>query len=43
MDFSHDTWTAAAGAFGGYAAILLGMFVLLFLLPYAVFVVFNVS
>lgn len=37
-DFEHPSWLTAAGAFAGYAVILLAMFVLLFVVPYALYV-----
>ncbi|MFC4552237.1 MULTISPECIES: hypothetical protein [Halorussus] len=36
-DFEHPSWLTALGTLAGYGAILLAMFVLLFLVPYAVF------
>lgn len=38
--FDHPTWITAVGTILGYAAILLGMFVLLFVIPYLLFVPF---
>ncbi len=35
--FDHPVWRAVGGTLLGYAAILLVMTLLLFLLPYAVF------
>jgi hypothetical protein len=37
-DFEHPSWLTAFGTLAGYAAILLAMFVVLFLVPYAIFV-----
>lgn len=39
-DFDHPSWLTALGTFAGYAAILLAMFVALFLIPYGIFVAF---
>ncbi|WP_166035627.1 hypothetical protein [Halorussus pelagicus] len=36
-DFEHPSWLTAFGTLAGYGAILLAMFVVLFLLPYAAF------
>ena len=36
-DFEHPSWPTALGTFAGYALILLAMFAVLFLLPYAIF------
>ena len=36
-DLEHPSWLTAFGTLAGYGAILLAMFVLLFLVPYAVF------
>lgn len=38
--FDHPSWLTAVGTFLGYGAILLGMFVLLFVIPYLLFVPF---
>jgi hypothetical protein len=38
VDFSQRAWRAAAGTVGGYAVLLLVMTVLLFGLPYLLFV-----
>ena len=35
--FRQDSFVAALGTFASYGVILLGMFVLLFVVPYAVF------
>lgn len=40
IDYSHPTWLAAAGTGGAYLLILLAMFVLLFVVPYLVFLLF---
>ena len=37
MDLSHPSWRALAGTFGGYGLILVGMTLLLFGLPTAIF------
>jgi len=37
-DVDHPSYLTALGTFAGYAAILLAMFVLLFLVPYGLFV-----
>ena len=37
-EFDEPTWHAAAGTLASYALILLAMFVLLFVVPFAVFV-----
>lgn len=39
-EFDHPSWMTALGTFLGYGAILFGMFVLLFVLPYLLFVGF---
>ena len=36
-DFDHPSWWTALGTFAGYAVILVAMTVLLFLVPYAIF------
>jgi len=36
-EFDHPSWKTALGTFAGYGAILLAMFAVLFLAPYAVF------
>lgn len=36
-DFDHPSWWTALGTFAGYGVILLAMTVLLFLVPYAIF------
>lgn len=38
-DFSQPAWVTAVGTAGGYAVLLAVMTVLLFLVPYLVFVV----
>ena len=35
--FSHPTWLTAGGTLVAYGAILLALFAVLFLLPYAIF------
>ncbi|WP_267905095.1 hypothetical protein [Halorussus halophilus] len=40
-DFEHPSWRTALGTLAGYSAILLAMFVLLFLVPYGVFVMLG--
>ncbi|MGM0592016.1 MAG: hypothetical protein ACQETI_10400 [Halobacteriota archaeon] len=35
--FEHDAWRTAAGTLLGYGAILLAMFVLLFVVPFIAF------
>lgn len=40
-DFEHPSWRTALGTVAGYGAILLAMFVLLFLVPYGVFVMLG--
>jgi hypothetical protein len=37
MDIEHPSWRALAGALGGYGLILVGMTVLLFGVPTAIF------
>ena len=37
-DFDHPSWLTALGTFAGYGVILLAMFLVLFLVPYAIFV-----
>ncbi|WP_168216195.1 hypothetical protein [Halorussus halobius] len=37
-DFDHPSWRTALGTVAGYAAILLAMFVALFLVPYGIYV-----
>lgn len=37
-DFEHPSWLTAFGTFAGYGIILLAMFVVLFLVPYGIFV-----
>jgi hypothetical protein len=37
-EYDHPAWFTVTGTFVGYAAIILGMFLLLFVLPYLVFV-----
>ena len=37
-ELEHPSWLTALGTFVGYAVILLSMFALLFLVPYALFV-----
>lgn len=37
IDLDHPSWTTLAGTGLGYGAILVLMFVLLFLIPYVVF------
>jgi len=36
--FDHPSWLAIGGTVAGYALILLAMFLVLFVLPYLVFV-----
>lgn len=36
--FDHPSWLSAVGTFVGYGAILVAMFVALFLVPFALFV-----
>jgi len=36
-DFDHPSWTTALGTLAGYGAILLVMTLVLFLVPYAIF------
>ncbi|WP_435360607.1 hypothetical protein [Haloarchaeobius sp. DFWS5] len=38
IDTDHPTWRAVGGAFGGYTLLLVVMTVLLFVVPYALFV-----
>jgi hypothetical protein len=38
QEFDHPTWFTAAGTLVSYTVILLAMFVLLFVVPYAIFV-----
>lgn len=38
--FDHPSWLTVFGTILGYAAILLGMFVLLFVIPYLLFLPF---
>lgn len=38
--FDHPSWLTIAGTLLGYIAILLGMFVLLFVIPYLLFIPF---
>jgi hypothetical protein len=40
MDVERSSWLTAAGTGGGYLLILAVMTVLLFLIPYAIFVYF---
>ncbi|MFB6206112.1 MAG: hypothetical protein ABEJ05_06265 [Haloglomus sp.] len=37
QEFDHPTWFTVAGTFASYGAILVAMFVLLFVVPYLVF------
>ncbi|WP_257298738.1 hypothetical protein [Haloarchaeobius sp. FL176] len=37
IDSDHPSWLTAAGAFGGYGLLLVVMFVLLFVVPLAIF------
>lgn len=37
-DLDHPSWLTALGTLAGYGVILLAMFFLLFLVPYAIFV-----
>lgn len=37
-DFDHPSWLTAFGTLAGYGVILLAMFLVLFVVPYAVFV-----
>lgn len=39
--FGHPSWRTAVGTALGYVAILLVMFVLLFVVPYGLFIVFT--
>jgi hypothetical protein len=39
--FDHPSWLSAAGTILGYLAILIGMFVLLFVIPYLLFLPFS--
>ena len=41
VDIDHPSWKTLAGTGVGYGAILLLMFVLLFLVPFAVFYVLG--
>ncbi|WP_435335445.1 hypothetical protein [Haloarchaeobius sp. TZWWS8] len=41
IDTDHPSWLSAAGVFGGYTAILVVMTILLFAVPYALFVVLG--
>lgn len=36
-DLDHPTWTTAVGTFVSYGAILLAMFLVLFVVPYLIF------
>jgi len=36
-EFDHPSWLTAVGTFVSYGAILLGMFLLLFVVPYLIF------
>jgi hypothetical protein len=38
--FDHPSWLTAVGTILGYVSILLGMFVLLFVIPYLLFLGF---
>lgn len=38
--FKHPSWLTALGTIFGYVAILLAMFVLLFVIPYGIFILF---
>lgn len=38
MNYDHPSWRTALSTGGAYLLILLAMFVLLFLVPYALFV-----
>lgn len=40
MDVERSSWLTAAGTGGGYLLILVVMTILLFLVPYAIFVYF---
>jgi hypothetical protein len=35
--FDHESWYAAAGTFGSYALVLVAMFLVLFVVPFLVF------
>lgn len=35
--FEHESWIAAVGTAAGYGLVLIAMFVVLFLLPYGVY------
>jgi hypothetical protein len=37
--FDHESWYAAVGTFGSYALVLVGMFLVLFVVPFLVFLV----
>jgi hypothetical protein len=39
-DFDHPSWLTALGTLAGYGLILLAMTVLLFLVPYGIYVTF---
>lgn len=39
-DYDHPSWVTAVGTFVSYGAILLAMFLLLFLVPFLVFTAF---
>ncbi|MFB6107420.1 MAG: hypothetical protein ABEJ82_01105 [Haloplanus sp.] len=36
MDFAHDAWRTAAATAGTYLLVLLGLFVVLFVVPFVV-------
>lgn len=37
QEYDHPSWLTAAATFVSYGLVLLGMFVLLFLVPYGIF------
>jgi hypothetical protein len=39
-EFDHESWRAAAGTLAGYGLILVVMFVLLFAVPFLLFLAF---
>jgi hypothetical protein len=40
LDLGHDAWRTLAGAGLGYGVVLLAMFVVLFVVPFLVFLAF---